>query len=91
MSPGRAAFAIEQARKSETFRLVARTDRHRILSAAGKYVALEPSTISSVRAEPWKWAKDVEHFDSLPVRSPGLLFDGDAFHDQRYIVDVPQS
>ena len=22
----------------------------------------------------WKWARDVEHFDALPVRSPGLLF-----------------
>lgn len=33
----------------------------------------------------WKWTKDVEHFDSLPVRSPGLLFAGDAFHEQSYI------
>jgi hypothetical protein len=33
----------------------------------------------------WKWAKDVEHFDSLPVRSPGLLFAGLAFQEQRYI------
>jgi hypothetical protein len=33
----------------------------------------------------WKWAKDIEHFDALPVRSPGLLFSGIAFHDQRYI------
>jgi hypothetical protein len=33
----------------------------------------------------WKWAKDVEHFDSLPVRSPGLLFSGVAFHEERYI------
>jgi hypothetical protein len=33
----------------------------------------------------WKWAKDVEHFDALPVRSPGLLFSGIAFHEQRYI------
>ena len=33
----------------------------------------------------WKWAKDVEHFDALPVRSPGLLFAGIAFHQQRYI------
>jgi len=24
----------------------------------------------------WPYAKDVEHFDSLPVRSPGLLFTG---------------
>ena len=33
----------------------------------------------------WKWAKDVEHFDALPVRSPGLIFSGIAFHQQRYI------
>jgi hypothetical protein len=33
----------------------------------------------------WKWAKDVEHFDALPVRSPGLLFAGLAFHEQNYI------
>jgi Alginate lyase len=33
----------------------------------------------------WKWAKDIEHFDSLPVRSPGLLFSGVAFHQQKYI------
>jgi hypothetical protein len=33
----------------------------------------------------WKWAKDVEHFDSLPVRSPGLLFAGIASHEQTYI------
>lgn len=33
----------------------------------------------------WKWAKDVEHFDALPVRSPGLLFSGVAFHEQKYI------
>jgi len=33
----------------------------------------------------WKWAKDVEHFDALPVRSPGLLFSGIAFHEQKYI------
>jgi hypothetical protein len=33
----------------------------------------------------WKWAKDVEHFDALPVRSPGLLFAGIAFHQQNYI------
>jgi hypothetical protein len=33
----------------------------------------------------WKWAKDVEHFDALPVRSPGLLFAGVAFHQQKYI------
>src|SRR5580658_1743818 len=33
----------------------------------------------------WKWPKDVEHFDALPVRSPGLLFAGIAFHEQKYI------
>lgn len=33
----------------------------------------------------WKWAKDVEHFDALPVRSPGLLFSGIAFQERRYI------
>jgi hypothetical protein len=33
----------------------------------------------------WKWAKDIEHFDALPVRSPGLLFSGIAFHEQKYI------
>jgi len=33
----------------------------------------------------WKWAKDVEHFEALPARSPGLLFAGIAFHDRRYI------
>jgi len=33
----------------------------------------------------WKWAKDVEHFDALPVRSPGLLFSGIAFNEQKYI------
>jgi Alginate lyase len=33
----------------------------------------------------WKWAKDVEHFDALPVRSPGLLFSGIACHEQKYI------
>jgi hypothetical protein len=33
----------------------------------------------------WKWAKDVEHFESLPVRSPGLLFAGIACHQQNYI------
>lgn len=33
----------------------------------------------------WKWAKDVEHFDALPVRSPGLLFAGIACHEQSYI------
>jgi hypothetical protein len=33
----------------------------------------------------WKWAKDVEHFDALPVRSPGLLFAGIACREQKYI------
>jgi len=33
----------------------------------------------------WKWAKDVEHFDALPVRSPGLLFAGIAFHEQKFV------
>ena len=33
----------------------------------------------------WKWPKDVEHFDALPVRSPGLLFSGIAFHQQNYL------
>jgi hypothetical protein len=33
----------------------------------------------------WKWAKDVAHFDALPVRSPGLLFSGIAFHERKYI------
>ena len=33
----------------------------------------------------WKWARDVEHFDALPVRSPGLLFSGLACHEQKYI------
>lgn len=33
----------------------------------------------------WKWAHDVEHFDALPVRSPGLLFAGIAAHEEKYI------
>jgi hypothetical protein len=33
----------------------------------------------------WKWVRDVEHFDALPVRSPGLLFSGIACHEQKYI------
>jgi hypothetical protein len=33
----------------------------------------------------WKWAPDVEHFDALPMRSPGLLFAGIADHEQKYI------
>jgi hypothetical protein len=33
----------------------------------------------------WNWAKDVEHFDALPVRSPGLLFSGIACHEQKYV------
>jgi len=33
----------------------------------------------------WPYAHDVEHFDSLPVRSPGLLFAGLAGHHTEYI------
>jgi hypothetical protein len=33
----------------------------------------------------WRWAHDVQHWDSLPVRSPGLLFSGTAFNRQPYI------
>ena len=33
----------------------------------------------------WPYAHDVEHFDSLPVRSPGLLFCGVACQRPRYI------
>ena len=33
----------------------------------------------------WPYAKDVEHFDSLPVRSPGLLFAGLACNRQPYL------
>jgi hypothetical protein len=33
----------------------------------------------------WKWSKDVEHFDALPVRSPGLLFSGVACRERKYI------
>ena len=33
----------------------------------------------------WPYAKDVEHFDALPVRSPGLLFAGIACHHDDYI------
>jgi hypothetical protein len=33
----------------------------------------------------WKWTRDVEHFDALPVRSPGLLFSGIACQEQKYI------
>lgn len=33
----------------------------------------------------WKWAKDVEHFDALPVRSPGLLFAGLACRHAEYV------
>jgi hypothetical protein len=35
--------------------------------------------------EAWPYAKDVEHFDALPVRSPGLLFAGLACGRQPYI------
>jgi hypothetical protein len=34
----------------------------------------------------WPYAKDVEHFDSLPVRSPGLLFAGLACDQQPYLI-----
>ena len=33
----------------------------------------------------WPYRKDVEHFDALPVRSPGLLFAGLACHQTGYI------
>jgi hypothetical protein len=33
----------------------------------------------------WPYKKDVEHFDALPVRSPGLLFAGIACHRPEYI------
>ena len=33
----------------------------------------------------WPYAKDVEHFDSLPVRSPGLLFAGLTCEKRDYI------
>jgi Alginate lyase len=33
----------------------------------------------------WPYKKDVEHFDALPVRSPGLLFAGLACHRAEYI------
>ena len=33
----------------------------------------------------WPYQKDVEHFDALPIRSPGLLFAGVACHKQEYI------
>ena len=33
----------------------------------------------------WPYAEDVEHFDSLPVRSPGLLFAGLGCDQQAYI------
>lgn len=33
----------------------------------------------------WRWTKDVEHFDALPVRSPGLLFAGIAGKQERYL------
>jgi hypothetical protein len=33
----------------------------------------------------WPYAEDVEHFDSLPVRSPGLLFTGLACGHQDYL------
>jgi hypothetical protein len=33
----------------------------------------------------WPYAKDVEHFESLPVRSPGLLFAGHACGREEYL------
>jgi hypothetical protein len=33
----------------------------------------------------WPYKKDIEHFDSLPVRSPGLLFTGLACSHQDYL------
>jgi hypothetical protein len=33
----------------------------------------------------WPYKKDVEHFESLPVRSPGLLFTGLACHHEDYL------
>jgi hypothetical protein len=33
----------------------------------------------------WPYKKDVEHFDSLPMRSPGLLFTGLVCHQQSYL------
>ena len=33
----------------------------------------------------WPYRKDVEHFEALPVRSPGLLFTGLACHQEPYI------
>lgn len=33
----------------------------------------------------WPYRKDVEHFDALPVRSPGLLFAGLACRQKEYI------
>jgi Alginate lyase len=33
----------------------------------------------------WKWPRDVEHFDALPVRSPGMLFAGIACRELKYI------
>jgi hypothetical protein len=33
----------------------------------------------------WPYAKDVEHFDDLPVRQPNLLFAGLAYSEPRYL------
>ncbi len=33
----------------------------------------------------WPYTKDVEHFDALPVRSPGLLFAGLACHRPEFV------
>ncbi len=37
----------------------------------------------------WPYSKDVEHFDSLPVRSPGLLFCGLAY-GRKQLIDLWQ-
>jgi hypothetical protein len=34
----------------------------------------------------WPYKKDIEHFDALPVRSPGLLFAGLACGEKSYLV-----
>jgi hypothetical protein len=33
----------------------------------------------------WPYRKDIEHFDALPARSPGLLFSGLACHRREYL------
>ena len=45
-----------------------------------------PSSTPTSRTQgTWPYKHDVEHFDSLPVRSPGLLFTGLACHQPEYI------